>query len=176
GERRIDLGAPFVRVTVADAFAAHAGVGPDELVRLAAHDEDTYFGHLVERIEPALAALDRPVFLTDYPASQASLARRSPADPRFAERFELYVAGVELCNGFGELTDPAEQRARFEADQAERQRRGLPVYPIDERFVQALVEGMPPSGGNALGVDRLVALVTGAASIGQVQAFPADEL
>ncbi len=174
--RTIDLTAAFRRVTVAEAFAHHARIGAEELVRLAQHDEDTYFGLMVERVEPALAALDQPVFLIDYPASQASLARRKPTDPRFSERFELYVAGVELCNGFGELTDPAEQRARFVADQAERQRRGLPVYPLDERFLEALTEGMPPSGGNALGVDRLVALAVGAGSIGAVQSFPADEL
>jgi lysyl-tRNA synthetase class 2 len=173
GPRRIDLERPFLRVTVAEAFRCHAGVEEEELLRWAREDEDRYFRVLVEQVEPALAALDQPVFLLDYPASQASLARRKPSDPRYAERFELYVAGVELCNGFGELNDPAEQRARFEADQAERRRRGLPVYPLDERFLRALEEGMPPASGNALGLDRLVALACGASSLAEILAFPA---
>jgi len=93
-----------------------------------------------------------------------------------AERFEAYVAGVELCNGFGELTCPDEQRARLEADQAERAARALPVYPLDERFLRALAEGMPPSGGNALGLDRLVMLALGAAHIEDVIAIPRSRL
>ncbi len=113
--------------------------------------------------------------LCDYPASQASLARRRPDDEAVAERFEVYVAGVELCNGFGELTDPKEQRARLLRDQRERAARRLPVYPIDERFLAALERGLPPSGGNALGVDRLVALACGTTDIGDVMAFTADE-
>ena len=88
-----------------------------------------------------------------------------------AERFELYVAGVELCNGFGELTDAVEQRARLEHDQWERQRRGLPVYPIDERFVES-VERMPPTGGMGIGMDRLTMLLTGQDSIREVILFP----
>jgi len=92
------------------------------------------------------------------------------------ERFELYVAGVELCNGFGELTDAAEQRARFVTDQEERARLGKPVYPIDERFLEALVRGMPASGGNAIGLDRLIALVCGTTEIAPVMAFTAGEL
>jgi lysyl-tRNA synthetase class 2 len=176
GERRIQVGGPFARVTVAEAFAAHAGLAPEAMLAMAEHDEDTYFRLLVERVEPALAAREEPVFLVDYPTSQASLARRKPSDPRVAERFELYAAGVELCNGFGELTDPIEQRARLEHDRAERARRGLPVYPVDERFLDALSRGMPRAAGNALGLDRLVALAAGAPTIGEVQAFPAAEL
>ncbi|MGZ3475995.1 MAG: amino acid--tRNA ligase-related protein, partial [Polyangiales bacterium] len=126
---------------------------------------------MVEEIEPALAE-GPPVVLVEWPASQASLARKKPGDPRVAERFEIVIGGVELCNGFGELVDPNEQRARFLADQAERRQRGLPVYPIDERFVAALEEGMPPSSGNALGLDRLIALCLGAKTIGDVLAFP----
>ena len=102
----------------------------------------------------------------------ASLARKKPGSPEVAERFEAYVAGIELCNGFGELTCPDEQRARLLADQAERRARGLPVYPIDERFLRALEEGIPPSGGNALGLDRLVMLALGAAHIEDVIAIP----
>jgi len=105
----------------------------------------------------------------------AALARIDARDPRVAERCELYVAGLELANGFGELTDPAEQRRRFEADLAERARRGLPAYPIDEKFLSALAD-MPPSAGVALGVDRLAMLLLGATDIRHVMAFTSDEL
>jgi len=176
GERSIDTTPPFARMTIAEAFRRFADVSQDETLRLADHDEDAFFRLLVDRVEPALALLDHAVFVTEYPATQASLARKKPDDPRVAERFELYVAGVELCNGFGELTDAAEQRARFVKDQEERARRGKPVYPIDERFVEALARGMPESGGNAIGLDRLVAIATGSTSIRDVLAFAADEL
>jgi lysyl-tRNA synthetase class 2 len=173
---RVDLAAPFERLAVADAFARFAGVAPDDAIAMASADEDRFFRLLVEIVEPALARSPRPVFLVDYPAPFASLARLSTRDPRVAERFELYVAGVELCNGFGELTDPREQRARLERDREERARRGLAVYPIDERFLAALEEGMPPSAGNALGLDRLVAVCLGTDRIGDVTAFPVDHL
>lgn len=171
--RRIDLEHPFLRLSVAEAFARYTNISEEEMLRYAREEEELYFRALVEQIEPALATLEQPVFLMDYPISQASLARRKPSDPRYAERFELYAAGIELCNGFGELTDPTEQRSRFEADQRERQRRGLPVYPLDERFLLALEEGMPPASGNALGLDRLVALACGVDSLAEIQAFPA---
>jgi lysyl-tRNA synthetase class 2 len=173
---RVDLAQPFERLTVGDAFARYAGVPAEEALALATRDEDRFFRLLVDAVEPALAAAPRPVFLIDYPAPFASLARLRDSDPRVAERFELYVAGVELCNGFGELTDPVEQRARLERDQAERRRAGKPVYPIDERFLAALEEGMPPSAGNALGVDRLIAVCLGTDRIGAVSAFPVDWL
>lgn len=176
GERRIDCRPPFRRLTVCEAFATWAETSPEETRRLADEDEDRFFRLLVERVEPALAALDHAVFLTEYPASQASLARKKDDDPGVAERFELYVAGVELCNGFGELTDPVEQRARFEADLEARRRNGKPLYPIDERFLEALERGLPPSSGNAVGFDRLVALACGTTRIGDVMAFTDDEL
>jgi lysyl-tRNA synthetase class 2 len=106
----------------------------------------------------------------------ASLARLAPDDPRFAVRVEAYVDGMEISNGFGELIDPEEQRARLWRDRAERRRTGLDDYPIDERFLAALEEGLPPSGGNALGFDRLVMLMTGATSIEQVLAVPQSRL
>ena len=93
-----------------------------------------------------------------------------------ADRFEAFVCGIELCNGFGELTDPEEQRRRFERDQASRRRHEKPVYPIDERFLSALVDGMPESAGNALGLDRLLMLLLGAESIQQVMCFPEEDL
>ncbi len=175
GARRVATAAPFARMTVCEAYARYAGLDESETLRIAEHDEDRFFRLLVEVVEPALAALDHAVLLTEYPASQASLARTSPRDPRVAERFEAYVAGVEICNGFGELTDPQEQRARMEKDLASRRERGLPLYPIDERFLEALGR-MPPSGGNAVGLDRLVALACGTTSIREVMAFADDEL
>jgi lysyl-tRNA synthetase class 2 len=175
GDRTIDTRAPCERWTVCEAFERFAGTPEDETLDMAANDEDRYFALMVDAVEPGLAALDHAVFLVDYPASQASLARKKPDDPRVAERFELYVAGLELCNGFGELTDATEQRARLERDREERRARGLPVYPIDEKFVEALAH-VPPSGGNALGLDRLVALVCGTTEIRRVMAFTVDEL
>jgi elongation factor P--(R)-beta-lysine ligase len=175
GQRTIDVRPPLDRVTVCEAFALYAGWTEDETLEAAAHDEDRFYRALVDQVEPALAQRDRGVFLVEYPATQASLARRKPDDPRVAERFELYVAGVELCNGFGELVDPVEQRARLEHDQRLRSDQGLPVYPVDERFLEALAR-VPPSGGNALGLDRLVALACGTTEIADVMAFTAREL
>jgi lysyl-tRNA synthetase class 2 len=106
----------------------------------------------------------------------ASLARTFPDRPHLADRFEAFVDGMELCNGFGELVDPVEQRSRFLRDQKKRREMGLAVYPLDERFLSALEEGMPPSGGNALGVDRLVMLLTGAARIEDCVAFGAERI
>ena len=161
---------PFARLSVADAFRLHAN--ESDGLAMAERDPDAWFHLWVDKVEPALARYDVPVFVTDYPASQAALARRKPSDPRVAERFELYCAGVELCNGYGELTDPDEQLARFESELAERKLRGLPVVPLDTRFIDALREGMPPCSGNALGFDRLVMLATGVESIAEVKAFP----
>ncbi|HEY3497698.1 MAG TPA: EF-P lysine aminoacylase EpmA [Polyangiaceae bacterium] len=170
--RRLSLRAPFHRVSVRDAFRRFARVR--DAAELAEQDEARYFELLVERVEPALARLDRPVFLLDYPVSQAALARPSPADPSVAERFELYAGGVELSNGYGELVDPVEQARRFAAERARRKAEGRRVYPLDRRFLAALREGMPAAGGNALGLDRLILLATGAKSVGDVMAFPAE--
>jgi len=167
---------PFMRLSVQDAFARFGGVPEDRFFSMAEHDSDGFFRALVERVEPALASMTAPVFLVDYPISQASLARPKPSDPRVCERFELYLGGVELCNGFGELTDPVEQRRRLVSDQDARRVLGKPVYPIDERFLAALEEGMPPSAGNALGVDRLIAVSLGELEIARVMPFPAGLL
>ena len=115
-------------------------------VRVAADDDagDIFSRIVTERIEPKLG-IGRPTILMEYPASQAALARRKPGDPRLSERFELYACGVELANAFGELTDPAEQRARFEADMAEKERRYGERYPIDEELLAAL-----PTAGSAI--------------------------
>ena len=168
--RRYELTVPFQRITVREAFKEHAGIA--DAVDLAHTDEARYFELLVSSVEPGLAREPEPLFLWKYPANQAALARLSAEDPSVAERFELYVGGVELCNGFDELTDPAEQRLRFEQDTQRRAADGRAQYPIDERFMAGLTSGMPRAGGNALGFDRLLMLATGAREIGEVIAFP----
>lgn len=126
------------------------------------------FSHLIE----PLLGRGCPTFVYDYPASQAALARRCPDNPDYAERFEVYVEGMELANGFHELTDAAEQRRRFAADLETRRRRGQPVTPLDEHFLTALDAGLPPCAGVALGFDRLLMLLAGAMEIAEVLAFP----
>lgn len=175
------------RLTLSEAFARHAGIDLDRhlddprgfaaAVRAAGLDtaaddgwSDLFARVVSARIEPALG-IGRPTVLERYPASEAALARLCPDDPRFAERFEVYVCGVELANGFGELTDPAEQRARFEADMAEKERLYGERYPIDEDFLAALGH-MPPASGIALGFDRLVMLATGAERVDDVLFTP----
>lgn len=174
--REVAITRPFERVTVAEAFERAAHLGEAEVLRLANEDEDRFFRVLVEEVEPRLAEAPAPIVLHRYPAKQASLARLCPDDPRWADRFEVMAAGIELSNGFVELTDATEQRGRFERDRAERRERGLAVYPLDERFLAALEEGMPPAAGNALGLDRLVAIALGVPRIADVTAFPDAEL
>ncbi len=152
----------WTRFTVAEAL---------ERFGRPSQDPDDVITQLVERIEPALAPLGA-TWLERWPIALASLARPCDDDPTVAERFEAYVDGVELCNGFGELTDPVEQRARCERDAAERARLGLPAYPIDASFLDALEAGLPPCSGVALGVDRLIMLATGARHLDDVVAIP----
>jgi lysyl-tRNA synthetase class 2 len=136
--------------------------------------EDLFFRLFLERIEPELG-IGAPAILYDYPISMAALARAKSEDPRLAERFELYVAGLELANAFSELTDAEAQRRRFLADQKKKQDRYGVVYPIDEDFLAALAHGMPESAGIALGVDRLVMLASGAELIEDVLWAPVDK-
>jgi elongation factor P--(R)-beta-lysine ligase len=193
--RQADPAGDWEYLSVADAFRRYCGIellatAPDpehpELGRLAdaagslgiaPHEgdawEDLFFRILLERIEPRLG-LGVPTVLFDYPVSLAALARPKPEDPRVAERFELYACGVELANAFGELTDPAVQRRRFAADQAKKRAVYGRQYPVDPEFIAALELGMPESGGIALGVDRLLMLLTGATSINQVLWLPVD--
>jgi lysyl-tRNA synthetase class 2 len=134
--------------------------------------EDVFFRLLLERIEPRIGR-ERPTFLTHWPAAQAALARRDPADPRVAERFELFVCGIELANAFVELTDPVEQRARFVADRARRRAIvGADDWKLDEDLLAALESGLPPCAGIALGFDRLAMLAGGADRIAQVVWLP----
>ncbi|MBX3482488.1 EF-P lysine aminoacylase EpmA [Phenylobacterium sp.] len=175
--READPFAEPERVTVAEAFDRHAGIDlfgdlPAQAkaagIRTAGDDTwaDVFSRIIVEKVEPNLGH-GRPTILCEYPVSEAALARPKPDDPRVAERFELYACGVELANCFGELTDPVEQRVRFEAEMAEKQRLYGERYPIDEDFLAALAL-MPPASGGALGLDRLVMLATGASRIEQV--------
>jgi lysyl-tRNA synthetase class 2 len=182
------------RVTVAQAFTEYAGIdllatltpdagNRDALAKQAvtaginvlANDTwaDIFSRVLVAKVEPNLG-IGQVTVLDEYPAIEAALARRKTSDPRVAERFELYACGVELANAFGELTDPAEQRRRFEAEMDEKQRVHGERYPIDEDFLSALAH-MPPASGIALGFDRLVMLATGAPHIEQVIWTPLAE-
>jgi lysyl-tRNA synthetase class 2 len=155
--------------------AALAGAAKAVGIRVAEDDRwgDIFSRVLVERIEGRLG-IGRATILDEYPAVQAALARPSPRDPRWAERFELYVCGVELANGFGELTDPIEQRLRLEREMAEKERIYGERYPLDEDFLAALA-AMPQASGIALGLDRLVMLATGASRIDEVLWTPLIE-
>jgi lysyl-tRNA synthetase class 2 len=193
--RMCDPFAAPARLSVQEAFQRHAGidllatVNPDGRtdrealasscseagIRIAEDDtwSDMFSRVLVERIEPNLG-LGRATILDRYPAAEAALARRSADDLRVSERFELYACGVELANGFGELTDPVEQRLRFEEEMAEKSRVYGETYPLDEDFLAALAE-MPPASGIALGLDRLVMLACGATRIEDVIWTPVHE-
>jgi lysyl-tRNA synthetase class 2 len=187
-DRTCDPFASALRIGVVDAFRTHAGIdllatmdsqGQTDVVALAhamtkagigfGPDEtwsDLFSRVLAERVEPHLGH-GRITILDEYPAAEAALARRKPGDPRLSERFEVYACGVELANGFGELTDPAEQRRRFHAEMAEKSRRYGESYPVDEDLLSAL-SLMPPTSGIALGFDRLVMLATHAPRIEDV--------
>ena len=179
-----DARQPWQRLTVAEAFRRHADIDllataaepallAAEVARIgiAPHPGDdweaVFFRIFLDRVEPLLG-IGAPTILYDYPIALAALARSKPDDPRLAERFELYVCGLELANAFGELTDPAEQRRRFLADQARKQALYGETYPIDEDFLAALEHGLPECAGIALGFDRLVMLATGAQHIEEV--------
>jgi lysyl-tRNA synthetase class 2 len=173
------------RLTVAEAFERYAGVDLfdtiDDAHRLAdaagvnRHVKDTwedvFFRVMFDKIEHQLGA-GRPTILCEYPISMAALARAKPTDPRVAERFELYVCGVELANAFGELTDPAIQRARLKADMDLKQALYGVRWPVDEDFLAALHHGLPECAGIAMGFDRLVMLSTGARHIEDVLWLP----
>ncbi len=133
--------------------------------------DDIFHAVMAEKIEPHLGK-DVPTILYDYPASMAALSRKKQFDPRFAERFEIYVCGVELANAFSELTDAQEQRERYNAEMAQKQKLYGETYPPDEEFFKALKHGMPESAGIAMGIDRLIMLATNADTIDQVQWAP----
>lgn len=189
--RSIDVSAPWPRMTVAEAMSEHAGIdlaaGIDDPERFRRDIEakgcptdpkdtfdDMFFRIFLRDVEPKLG-IDRPVILYEYPRSMAALARLKPGDGRFAERFEAYCGGMELCNAFSELNDAAEQRRRLEEERAYRASLGRPAFGLDEDFLEA-VGMMPSSAGIALGIDRLVMLLTDAPSIRDVLFFPAGDL
>lgn len=189
GDTLIDLSSPWERLTVRDAFSRYADVDveatPDSFLRAAAEKgypitsettwEQAYHQIFLNEIEPRLGQ-STPTILYEYPLSMAALSRVSPTRPRVAERFELYVAGMEMANAFSELTDAEEQRRRLREEQAERRRLAKTTYEIDADFLRALEVGIPPSAGIALGVDRLVMFFADVRSIREVLWFPADEL
>ena len=180
------LGAPAERLTYGEAFERVLGLDPHaasvaELEALArrrlgatglAGERDVALDLLMGAlVGPALGA-GRVTFVHEYPASQAALARTLPGSPAVAARFEAYVGGLELCNGFHELADAAEQRRRFEADRHARAARGLPLPPVDERLLAALASGFPDCAGVALGLDRVLMLALGCDSLAGVLPFP----
>ncbi|WNG45180.1 EF-P lysine aminoacylase GenX [Archangium minus] len=180
---------PYERLSVRDAVLRTTGIdlracadGPSlkraaEAAGVRTGDatsfDDVFFHLFLQKVEGTLG-WERPTYLTEYPASMASLARLKPGDPSVAERTELYAKGLELANGFSELTDPVEQRARLLEEQEFRRMTGRSVYPLDERFLDA-VGRMPPSAGIAVGLDRILMLLLGVEAISDVLLFPAHE-
>ncbi len=176
---------PWPRLTIPETFARHAGVtdifAPAKtMLRQAGLEvpqditwDEAFFMIFVEKVEPNLTG---PLFLMDWPAQMASLSRLKDDDPRFADRFEWFAGGLELGNGFGELRDATEQRQRSEEDLRWRVEHGRPAYPMDEKFLDALSEGMPPVSGIAVGVDRLVMLLARVGDIRRVLSFSFTEL
>jgi lysyl-tRNA synthetase class 2 len=167
--KTIDISGEWEQLPVREAFSRFGGVSMEEALR-----SDDFDRVMVERIEPELGT-EKPVFLYDYPACRSALARLKESDPSVAERFELYIAGIELANGFSELIDPVEQRRRFLYDNAQRHAAGVTVPPLPERFL-AEMTSMPQTAGIALGVDRLVMLLTDAGAIDDVVTFTPEEL
>ena len=180
---------PYERMKVEEAFQRGTGIdlracadadalrGAADRAGFRCQDSDTFedifFRLFLERVEPGLGQ-ERPVFLVDYPAPMAALARRKPGDDAVAERFELYAGGLELANGFSELTDAVEQRRRLLSERQLRVAAGKGATPLDEEFLASLSR-MPPAGGVALGLDRVLMLLLGAKAIDEVLLFPAAE-
>jgi elongation factor P--(R)-beta-lysine ligase len=156
-----DITRPWPRISFAELGMANT---PDE----------EYYKKFFNEVEPKLKASHKPAFIYDYPISQAALARPKASDPRFAERFEVFLAGLELGNCFSELTDAAEQEKRFTKELAERKSQGKTVYPMDKDLIEAL-KTMPPTAGIAVGVDRLIMLAADAESVAETLFFPASE-
>jgi elongation factor P--(R)-beta-lysine ligase len=168
-DQHISLAGPWERITVREAYLRHASISMEEALQRDLFDEV-----MVEDIEPHLG-ITRPTFIYDYPAERGALARLRSDDPDIAERFELYMGGLELANAFTELTDATEQRHRFADEENCRRQLGKQPYPSPEKFLDELA-AMPQSAGIALGVDRLVMLLVDAASIDEVVAFTPEEL
>ena len=164
-----DLAPPWERLPVQDAFRRFAGMTPQQALRTGRFDEI-----LTERVEPQLGR-KKPTFLIEYPTELAALARTKPDDPTVAERFELYIGGLEVANAFSELNDPVEQRRRFQRDEEQRRAAGKAPVPLPEPFLKEL-ETLPAAAGIALGIDRLVMLLTDQADIAEVVALTPEQL
>ena len=167
--RTIDLTMPWQKLTVTEAFTQYASMDLNQALA-----SDCFEEILTSEVEPHLGK-EKPTFLTEYPSSLAALARTKPGEPQVAERFELYIDGLELANAFSELTDAEEQRRRFEKDEELRRTAGKTPYPLPEKFLAEL-ENMPEAAGIALGLDRLIMLITEAKKIDDVVAFGPDDL
>ena len=166
---RVSLDAPWDRISVKAAFDRFA---PISLAKALA--DDVFDEVMTEAIEPFLG-IDKPLFLYDYPAQRAALARLKPDAPAYGERFELYIAGIEICNAFSELADAAEQRQRFTAEAEIRSKAKKAPYPMPDKFLNMLPD-MPEASGNALGLDRLVMVFADAATIDEIVAFVPEDL
>jgi lysyl-tRNA synthetase class 2 len=167
--RMIDLSMPWQRLTVSEAFSRYASISLQ-----SALTADSFEEVLTGEVEPHLGR-HQPTFLIEYPTSLAALARTKPGEPLVAERFELYIVGLEVANAFSELTDPHEQRSRFEAAEETRRASGKMPYPLPEKFLAELIT-MPEAAGIALGLDRLIMLLTDSNNINDVVAFTPDDL
>ena len=167
--REIDLSKPWERIPVKEAFRCYTQTSVNEALNLGLFDE-----MMVQDIEPKLG-IEKPTFIYDYPAERGALARLKQEDPTLAERFELYIGGLELANGFSELVDSEEQGKRFHMENANRQSYGKPIYSIPDKFLAEL-DQMPPSAGIALGVDRLAMIFLDVEMIDEVVAFTPEEL
>jgi lysyl-tRNA synthetase class 2 len=168
-QEQINLGTPWERLSVHDAFERYAKISPEKAISENKFEEIMSF-----EIEPNLGK-NKPIFLYDYPIQMGALALKKAGDSKLAERFELYISGLELCNAFSELSDPIEQRKRFENELSERKKNGKAPYPMPEKFLKSL-ENMPDASGCALGIDRLVMLFAGADRIDDVVSFTPEEL
>lgn len=189
---KYDISLPWPRISVKETFQKYCGISSETLVsekgliRAAQQKhyfvdgkttwEQAFYQIFFNEIEPALKKSHRPMIVYDYPKSQAALARLKESDPRFAERFEVFLAGMELGNCFSELTDWQEQAQRFKKDISERKKLHKTEYGIDEDFINALKEGMPDVSGIAVGVDRLIMLAADVPTVADTMFFPASEL
>ncbi len=184
GEHRLSFAAPFAKMSMLDAIAMHGGPSQQDAMDEAKSTEAVkaigawqkgmnggqrvvaLFEHFAE------SKLLQPTFIFDFPADVSPLARKKPSNPWFVDRFELFAAGREIANGFSELNDPLDQKARFEAQLTQRAAGDQEAHQMDEDYVRALEHGMPPTGGFGLGIDRLVMLLANAPSIREVILFP----
>lgn len=190
--KEYDLTAPWKRLSVAEAFQEYVGIDSatlldeQKILQVAREKgyqvtdtttwEEAYNQLFLNEIEPHFIEQKQPLILYDYPVSQAALARKKPSDSRFAERFEFYIAGLEIGNAFSELNDAVEQEARLRADMKLRQEIGRKVYQIDEDFIDALKVGMPEAAGIAVGVDRLIMLLADVPTIHDTMFFPVTDV